>query len=53
MVAKEARLTVALVFDCGRGEDKVEVSDLVIGQYGPELVVDELGRLFSDEVGVE
>jgi len=26
--------------------------DSVIGQYGPELVLDELGHFFSEEVGV-
>ena len=53
MVAKDAWLAIALVLDCGRGENEVEVSDLAVGQDGPELVVDELGHLFSDEVGVE
>ena len=53
MVAKKAWLPFALWLDSsGREHEVLLVSDQVIGQHGPEPVLDELGHLFSNEVSM-
>ena len=54
VVAQHARLSVSLFFDsCRREHEFLEVSDHVVGQHRPELVLDELSHLFAQERGVQ
>ena len=50
MVAEQSGLAFTFLLDGGRGQHQVLlVSDQVIGQDGPEPVLDELGHFFAEE----
>ena len=52
MAAEESGLALPFLFDSGRGEHEVEVSDGVVGENCPELAFNEFGKFFAQEVGV-
>ena len=53
VIAEETRLALSFLLDGSRGEhDVLKVANQLVGKYHPELVFNEIGHLFSDEVGV-
>jgi hypothetical protein len=49
VVAEEARFAVSLLLDGGGREHNREVTDVIVREYDPLFVLDELGHFFAYE----